>query len=86
MKPSVYNRYIAIVAAGGPGAVVVHDFAQGKTALAAGKKIQYVGVSGVIRFDKYHNSPGAFAAEIPGNNNAIYGVLTPAEVAASEGL
>ena len=85
VKPSMYNRYIGIVATGGHGAVIVHDFAQGKAAFTAGKKIQYVGVSGVIKFDKYNNSPGEFAAEVPGNNNSIAGVLTPAQVAAAEG-
>ena len=84
-SPSKYNSYIPVVASGGPGKVVVHDFAQGKAALAAGKKIQYVGVTGVIKFDKYHNSPGEFAAEVPGNNNSIAGVLTPSDISAAEG-
>ena len=84
-SPSKYNSYIPVVASAGPGKVVVHDFAQGKAALAAGKKIQYVGVTGVIKFDKYHNSPGEFAAEVPGNNNSIAGVLTPSDIAAAEG-
>jgi len=33
----------------------VHTFAAGKAALAAGKKIRYVGASGPVFFPKYHN-------------------------------
>jgi hypothetical protein len=48
------------VAGKSPGAVIVHSFAEGKQALAAGKKIQYVGAVGEITFDQYRNSPGEF--------------------------
>jgi hypothetical protein len=42
----------------GSGKTVVYTFPQGKAALEAGKKIQYIGVTGVINFDQYHNSFG----------------------------
>jgi branched-chain amino acid transport system substrate-binding protein len=44
------------------GAVVVHDYAQGKAALAAGKHIAYVGGNGPVVFNRYHNSSGNFVA------------------------
>lgn len=58
LKPAVYNNYIASVANPGPGKKVVYTFAQGEAALKAGKKIQFVGSTGLIQFDKYHNSFG----------------------------
>lgn len=57
-KPSVFNNAIPSVTNPGRGKTVVYTFAQGKAALLAGKKIQYVGATGVIDFDKYHNSFG----------------------------
>jgi branched-chain amino acid transport system substrate-binding protein len=60
-KPAVYNPFIRKVANGGPGATVVHSFAEGKAALQAHKTITYVGATGPITFDQYQNSPGAFA-------------------------
>jgi branched-chain amino acid transport system substrate-binding protein len=59
-NPGVYNPFIVKVAGKSPGAVIVHSFAEGKQALAAGKKIQYVGAVGEITFDQYRNSPGEF--------------------------
>jgi ABC-type branched-subunit amino acid transport system substrate-binding protein len=58
--PSVYNQWIIRVTAARPGAKVVHTFAEGKAALAAGKQIQYVGPTGPEPFDRYHNSTGSF--------------------------
>ncbi len=59
-KPAVYNPFIRKIANGGPGATVVHSFADGKAALLAHKTIMYVGATGPITFDQYQNSPGAF--------------------------
>jgi ABC-type branched-subunit amino acid transport system substrate-binding protein len=59
-NPTVFTPFITKVVAASPGAVVVHSFAQGKQALAAGKKIEYVGAVGQIVFDQYRNSPGQF--------------------------
>lgn len=61
-KPSVYNPYMAKVT--GPGKdVVVHTFAAGKAALEAGKTIQYVGPSGPIIFNQYHNTFSPFIVD-----------------------
>ena len=58
--PAVFRPWIVRLVSPSPGAVVVHDFAQGKAALGHGKKIQYAGATGQITFDKWQNSPGAF--------------------------
>jgi branched-chain amino acid transport system substrate-binding protein len=57
-KPSVFNNAIPSVTNPGKGKKIVNTFAQGKTALLAGKKIEYVGATGLINFDKWHNSFG----------------------------
>jgi branched-chain amino acid transport system substrate-binding protein len=59
--PSVYNACIMSLTAPNPAATVVHNFADGKAALAQGKTIRYVGVSGPVVLNKYHSSPGEFA-------------------------
>lgn len=56
--PSVFNDAMPSVTNPGPGKTVVYTYPQGKAALAAGKKIQYVGATGVINFNQYHNSFG----------------------------
>jgi branched-chain amino acid transport system substrate-binding protein len=61
---STYNADITKVVAPKPGAVVVDNYAAGKTALAAGKQIQYVGVLGPVVFNQFHNSAGTFAAAV----------------------
>jgi len=55
LVPSVFNQDILTIANGVPGAVVVNTYAEGLAALAKGKKIHYVGASGAINFDRYHN-------------------------------
>jgi len=57
-KPSVFNTAIPSVTNPGKGKAVVYTFAQGKAALHAGKHIQYIGATGLIDFDKWHNSFG----------------------------
>jgi ABC-type branched-subunit amino acid transport system substrate-binding protein len=59
-SPAVFRPWIVKLTRPSAGAVVVHDFAQGKAALAQGKTIQYVGATGQITFDRWQNSPGAF--------------------------
>ena len=59
-NPVVWNSYIPKVTTVGPGVTVVHTFAQGKAALAQGKKIAYEGATGQISFDQWHNSGGGF--------------------------
>lgn len=58
--PSVYNKFIPGVVSAKPGATLVYDFQQGKTALAAGKKIQFIGPNGVLAFNAYHNTFAPF--------------------------
>lgn len=59
---TVYNSYVQKVVAAKSGATVVHNFADGKNALSQGKSIQYVGLSGPVAFNKYHNASGDFSA------------------------
>jgi ABC-type branched-subunit amino acid transport system substrate-binding protein len=63
VDPKVFNAVIPKVSAPSPGAVVVDSYAAGKKALAAGKKIQYVGALGEVVYDKYHNSAGTFLVQ-----------------------
>jgi ABC-type branched-subunit amino acid transport system substrate-binding protein len=56
--PAVFNDAIPSVTNPGPGKTVVYTYPAGVAALKAGKKIQYVGATGEINFDKYHNSFG----------------------------
>ena len=58
--PKDYNAWIPRVANPGPGKVVVHSYAAGVQALAAGKKIRFVGASGPADFNRWHNSTGPF--------------------------
>jgi ABC-type branched-subunit amino acid transport system substrate-binding protein len=57
-NPAVWNASIPAVVS--PGALVVHTYAAGVAALHAGKKIDYVGATGAIAFNKWHNSSGGF--------------------------
>jgi hypothetical protein len=59
-KPAAFRPFIVKVATPSPGAVKVHSFAEGKKAILAGKKIQYIGAVGAITFDRFNNSPGSF--------------------------
>jgi ABC-type branched-subunit amino acid transport system substrate-binding protein len=82
-SPSVYQPKIVAVAQASPGAVVVNSFAQGKQALASGKKIQYVGAIGPIIFDQWHNASGAYeaASSLNGTNVKILGTVSAAQIA-----
>lgn len=57
-NPAVFNKYIPQVANPGPGKTIVYTYPQGVAALKAGKKIEYYGATGLIDFNKYHNSFG----------------------------
>ena len=59
-SPSVWNSYIPAVTTDSPGAMKVTSYAEGLAALNAHKKIDYVGATGLIAFDQYHNSTGGF--------------------------
>jgi len=80
-NPVKYNPYIKKVTT---GSTVVHSFAQGKAALAAGKTINYAGVEGQVNFDQYHNSAGVWGVFQPLTNKLITSI--PASlVAGAEG-
>jgi len=81
--PTFFNKYIADVVADTPGATEVHSFQEGKDALAAGKKIHYVGAGGPIVLDQYHNSSGAFEIDgyAPDGSNPQLDIVTAADIA-----
>lgn len=82
VSPAVYDKDILAVTAPGPGKVIVHTYPQGVAALKAGKKIQYVGASGSILFNKWHNSFGNFAAASVSTNGVpkYLGVITEKQI------
>jgi branched-chain amino acid transport system substrate-binding protein len=81
--PSVFAPEIVKLTRASQGAVTVYSFAEGKSALSAGKHIRYVGAGGQIAFDKWHNSSGAFeAAHGGGGKVKIVGTVTAAQIAA----
>ncbi len=59
-NPAVYNKYIEAVTTASSTAETVNSYAEGLAALKAGKKIDYVGATGIIAWDQYHNSTGGF--------------------------
>jgi ABC-type branched-subunit amino acid transport system substrate-binding protein len=82
-EPSVFAPEIVKLTQASPGAVTVYTFAEGKSALTAGKHVRYVGAGGVIAFDRWHNSSGAFeAAHGGGGTVKIIGTVTAAQIAA----
>jgi ABC-type branched-subunit amino acid transport system substrate-binding protein len=82
-NPSVFRPWIAKLTSPSPGAVVVHDFAQGKAALSHGKTIQYVGATGQISFDRWQNSPGAFEI-VSSDGSTKVATFTSAQIAAAK--
>lgn len=83
-KPTVFNPAIPSVTNPGKGKTVVYTFAQGKKALLAGKHIQYVGATGLIDFDKWHNSFGNQEAVMSTSNlkPVPQGVVTAKQIQA----
>jgi branched-chain amino acid transport system substrate-binding protein len=81
----VYDKFVPLVTTKRPGAVEVHTFAQGVRELKAGHTIYYVGVGGQVTFDKYHNSPGEFAAFAfdASAKPIVLGQIAPASIAAA---
>jgi ABC-type branched-subunit amino acid transport system substrate-binding protein len=59
-SPAVYNAFIRGVTTASPEAVKVHSYAEGLAALNAHKTIDYVGATGIIDWDQWHNSTGGF--------------------------
>jgi ABC-type branched-subunit amino acid transport system substrate-binding protein len=82
-NPAVWNALVPTVSTPSPGAVQVHTYAAGLAALHAGKKIQYVGATGVIDFNKWHNSGGGFEIGSYQTNGdlALVSTITAAELA-----
>lgn len=58
VTPAKFNNAMPDVTNPGPGKTVCYTYPQCKAALAAGKKIQYIGATGVIDFNQWHNSFG----------------------------
>jgi ABC-type branched-subunit amino acid transport system substrate-binding protein len=86
VKTSVFNSHILDVTQPRPGAVIVHTFAQGKAALAAGHQITYIGAMGPVDFNSYHNSTGGFGAvSCATNQTALVGVISASQVKAAQG-
>ena len=81
--PAVWNSFIPAVTTAGGGAVVVNSYAEGVAALKAGKKIDYVGATGLIAFNQCHNSTGGFeiAGWQPNGNNPHVTQYTAADLA-----
>lgn len=81
--PAVYNSFMTKVTMKRPGAVEVNSFAQGVRELKAGHQIYYVGVTGPVAFNQYHNSSGEFAsfAFTPAGGVKTLTVFPPSEVA-----
>jgi branched-chain amino acid transport system substrate-binding protein len=59
--PAFFNRFIKTVTDAGSNTVVVHSFDEGIKALAGGHAIQYIGPSGPLVFDRWHNIAGGFS-------------------------
>jgi len=82
-SPAVWNKSIPAVTTASPGAVVVHTYAAGVAALNAGKKIDYVGATGIIDFNQWHNSTGGFevASWQPNGDLPVVSLISPADLA-----
>jgi ABC-type branched-subunit amino acid transport system substrate-binding protein len=73
-SPAVWNATIPALTTASPDAMTVHSYAEGVAALKAGKKIDYVGATGIIAFNQWHNSGGGFeiaAYQSNGNLNLV---------------
>jgi len=86
-KPAVYNKYMEAVTEPGKGKVKVYNFAAGKAALSKGKRIEYIGVSGAVSFNKWHNFYGnQVAVQFPQATLAsqkVIGVVPASEIEAA---
>jgi ABC-type branched-subunit amino acid transport system substrate-binding protein len=74
VSPAKFNHDIYTITQHAPGAVIVHDFAQGAAALARHKKIEYVGALGESPYNTYHNGFGTFDVQAAGGN--VVGAVT----------
>jgi branched-chain amino acid transport system substrate-binding protein len=85
--PRFYNRFIKTVTDGGTNDVVVHSYEEGIKVLAARHAIQYVGPSGPIVFDRWHNVAGGFSivSYDPSGQTKLIGAVDAAAVAKLSG-
>jgi ABC-type branched-subunit amino acid transport system substrate-binding protein len=84
-SPAVLNKDIEAVTTADPGtAVVVHSYAEGVAALKAGKKIDYVGATGLIAWNQWHNSTGGFEVTgyQPNGTTPLVGTISADQIAA----
>jgi ABC-type branched-subunit amino acid transport system substrate-binding protein len=81
--PSVWNKFIPAVTTASSTATVVHSYADGIAALKAGKTIDYVGATGIIVWNKWHNSTGEFEVQgyQPNGSTPSVGLITAADLA-----
>ena len=81
--PRFFNRFIRTVVDGGTNAVVVHSYDEGIKALATNHAIKYVGPSGPIVFDAWHNVAGGFSVVSydPSGETKLTGAVDAAAVA-----
>ena len=82
-SPAVWNASIPAVTTTSPVAVQVHTYAAGVAALKAGKKIDYIGATGIIAFNQWHNSGGGFQIDAyqPNGNLNLVSSITAAQLA-----
>ncbi len=82
-SPAVWNKFIPAVTTASSGAVPVHSYAEGVAELKAGKTIDYVGATGAIVWNQYHNSTGGFelAAYQPNGNLNLVDQISAATLA-----
>ena len=83
--------YVAQIANGTSGAVVVHTFPEGRAAILAGKHIHYIGASGQLVITPSHNNAAPFAGFVysgkgtgPASLVPTGGTVTPQQLAQDE--
>jgi branched-chain amino acid transport system substrate-binding protein len=79
--PAFFNPFVRTVTEGGTNTVVVHSYHEGLVALASGHQIEYVGPSGAIAFDRWHNVAGGFSVasvDVSGKTELIGSVAASA--------
>jgi ABC-type branched-subunit amino acid transport system substrate-binding protein len=83
-NPAVYNKYIEAVTTASSAAETVNSYAEGVAALKAGKKIDYVGATGLIAWNQWHNSTGGFEVTgyQPNGSTPLIGTITADQIAA----
>jgi ABC-type branched-subunit amino acid transport system substrate-binding protein len=82
-NPAVYNKYIEAVTTASSTAQTVNSYAEGLAALKAGKKIDYVGATGIIAWNQWHNSTGGFeiTGYQPNGRTPLVTTISAADVA-----